>query len=112
MASKAITGERLERRREALGLELALGTLNVRVPDLVAALEWLGKADVTIDEPWSTTGTLRAWKVRMTAAGRTEPAYVTRGIGSRAGALETMAAVHWRGLGVANGDPVTLERGW
>lgn len=112
MASTAITGERLENRRQVLGLDFVPGTLNVRVPDLAAALRYLGEPDVLTEEPWSTTGTLQAWRVTMTALGRSVPAYVTRGVNSRAGALETMAAVYWRGLGLDDGGAVTLERGW
>lgn len=110
IASREIAGDRLLNRSRHFGIPLEAGTLNVRVESLPDALEWLGEPDVLVDEPWSTVGTLRAWRVRMTINGHQADAYVTRGESSRAGALETMAGVHWRSLGIKDGDEVLLER--
>lgn len=109
MASRAIVGERLRNRGRVFCLKLVPGTLNVRVPNLQDALDTLGEPHVRIHEPWSTVGTLRAWRVRMSVGDLPAvTAWVTRGEASRAGALETMAAVHWRTLGAKDGDAVTL----
>lgn len=110
-ASTLIVDDKLEARRTAMDTKVVPGTLNVDVDghaeDFIAQL---GEPELVIPEPWSVTGDLRCWRVKMRVGSLSTFGWIVRGVDSTAPALETMASVHWRTMGVEDGDPVVLER--
>lgn len=117
-ASMLHTPERLAARSAAAGLDLVPGTLNVELLDggvqhALQALAFGGAHPVRIYEPWCRIGPgLDVYPVWLRVDGLLDdiPAVVTRSENSRsAQALEVMAVVRIRDLGVVDGTPVELR---
>lgn len=110
-ASKLIVDDKLEARRDAMFMHVVPGTLNVDVGKHADDfIDQLGEPELVVEEPWSVTGDLRCWRVKMRVGAISSYGWIVRGVASTAPALETMAAVHWRSFGIKDGDPVVLER--
>lgn len=109
-ASQAMQGDKLIERQHVANAVLVPGTLNVAVDDLQGALVALGEP-ARLSETDSRHGALRWWPVWVhLRSGRNVSAWVVRHAWGTAPYLEVVSHVHFRRIGVADGDALDLSR--
>ena len=106
-----ISEEAYTTRCLAAGQLLQRGTLNIAVPELKAILAELGEPHFVCDGNNPDLGDFRWWRIRLESPVLDEsmPAFITRSVRSRASYLEIMSTAHFKALGLADGDEVSLE---
>jgi len=111
LASK-IPEEVFVARRKASKVDLLRGTLNVKVPDLEAAIASLGACHSKTDTDNTKNGALRWWNVLILndkLHNQVVKAFVVRHEITKTKYLEIMSHFNFRDNGFKDGDKVSIE---